>query len=40
MDSEVVSGSQDEVIVYGDFRAGYRIYDRLGLSLAVNPMVI
>jgi HK97 family phage major capsid protein len=39
-DSEIVSGSEDNVIVYGDFRAGYRIVDRVGLSLAVNPMVV
>lgn len=40
MDSIVASGSQDDLIVLGDFRNGYRIYDRLGATMAFNPFVV
>lgn len=40
MDSIVASGSEDNVIVLGDFRNGYRIYDRLGAQMAFNPFVV
>jgi HK97 family phage major capsid protein len=40
MDSTVVSGSQDDVIVLGDFRHGYLIADRIGMTMAYNPLVI
>lgn len=40
MDSTVVSGSEDNVIILGDFRNGYRIYDRLGATMAFNPFVV
>jgi HK97 family phage major capsid protein len=40
MDSIVASGSQDDVILLGDFRNGYRIYDRLGATMAFNPFVV
>jgi HK97 family phage major capsid protein len=40
MDSVVTSGSADEVILFGDFRQAYVIVDRLGTTLAVNPMVV
>jgi HK97 family phage major capsid protein len=39
-DSTVVSGSLDYVILLGDFRAGYRIYDRVGSSIAYVPVVV
>lgn len=39
MDSTVVSGSTDDVLVLGDFRQGYTIYDRLGVTLAFEPLV-
>lgn len=40
MDSTVVTGSQDDVMLLGDFRNGYRIYDRLGATMAFNPFVV
>jgi HK97 family phage major capsid protein len=40
MDSTVVSGSDDNVMLLGDFRAGYRIYDRVGATIAFNPLVV
>lgn len=39
MDSTIVSGSNDDVIILGDFK-NYVIVDRVGLSLAYNPLVI
>jgi HK97 family phage major capsid protein len=39
MDSSVVSGSTDDVLILGDFRTGYYIYDRIGISVAFEPMV-
>lgn len=38
MDSSVVSGSSDDVLVLGDFR-NYFIYDRIGVQIAFEPMV-
>lgn len=40
MDSAVVSGSDDYVLLLGDFRAGYKIVDRVGTSIAYDPLVI
>lgn len=40
MDSTIVSGSLDYVMLLGDFRNGYRIYDRLGAQMAFNPFVV
>lgn len=40
MDSTVVSGSADYTMLLGDFRNGYRIYDRLGATMAFNPFVV
>ncbi len=40
MDSTVVSGSLDYVMALGDFRNGYRIYDRIGAQLVYNPFVV
>ena len=38
MDTTVVAGNQ--VLVYGDLRAGYRIIDRIGLSIELVPLVL
>ena len=38
MDSTIVSGSTDDVLVLGDFR-NYFIYDRIGVQIAFEPMV-
>lgn len=40
MDSIVATGSEDNVMILGDFRQGYRIYDRLGAQMAFNPFVV
>jgi HK97 family phage major capsid protein len=32
--------SSGDLVVYGDFRAGYFLVDRLGMSVAYNPLVI
>lgn len=40
MDSTVVSGSADYTLLLGDFRNGYRIYDRLGSQMLYNPFVV
>ena len=40
MDSTIVSGSDDYVAILGDFKAGYKIVDRVGTSLVYNPLVI
>jgi HK97 family phage major capsid protein len=34
------TASNDDVLVLGDFRAGYYIVDRIGMSVAYNPLVI
>lgn len=39
MDSTIVSGSNDDVIVLGDF-SNYVIVDRIGMAVAYNPLVI
>lgn len=40
MDSTIVSGSNDDVLVLGDFRQGYIIVDRIGMTMAYNPLVL
>ena len=40
MDSTIVSGSNDNILILGDFRRGYKIVDRMGLELQYNPMVL
>jgi HK97 family phage major capsid protein len=40
MDSTTVSGSLDYLMLLGDFRNGYRIYDRIGAQLVYNPFVV
>lgn len=40
MDSTIVSGSNDYPIILGDFAKGYKIVDRVGMSVAYNPLVI
>lgn len=39
MDSTIVSGSNDDVIVLGDFKQFYLV-DRMGLELVYNPLVL
>lgn len=39
MDSTIVSGSNDDVLIIGDFRK-YFIVDRIGLQVVFNPLVI
>lgn len=38
MDSTIVSGSNDDILLLGDFRK-YYIVDRIGMSLAYEPLV-
>lgn len=38
MDSTRVSGSNDDILLFGDFKQ-YKIVDRIGMELAYNPMV-
>lgn len=40
MDSTIVSGSNDDVLILGDFRHGYKIVDRMGMELVYNPLVL
>jgi HK97 family phage major capsid protein len=40
MDSTIVSGSNDDILILGDFRYGNYIIDRMGLELQFNPMVL
>lgn len=40
MDSSIVSGSNDDILILGDFRYGNYIIDRMGLELQFNPMVL
>lgn len=40
MDSTIVSGSTDPVLILGDFGNGYKIVDRIGLSIMYNPLVV
>lgn len=40
MDATVVSGSDDYVLLLGDFMAGYKIVDRVGTSIVYNPLVV
>lgn len=39
MDSTIVSGSSDDVIILGDFNQ-YVIADRIGMSILYNPLVV
>lgn len=39
MDSTIVSGSNDDILIIGDFRK-YQIVDRMGLELVYNPLVL
>jgi HK97 family phage major capsid protein len=39
MDSTIVSGSNDDVLILGDFRQ-YFIVDRIGTTMAYNPLVL
>ncbi len=39
MDNTIVSGSNDDVLILGDFRK-YYIVDRIGLELVYNPLVL
>lgn len=39
MDSSVVSGSTDDIMILGDFRHGFVIADRVGMSIAFEPLV-
>ena len=39
MDSTIVSGSNDDVLILGDFQK-YVIVDRVGLSIIYNPLVL
>ena len=34
------TASNDDLIVLGDFKQGYYIVDRIGMSVAYNPLVI
>lgn len=40
MDSTIVSGSNDDILILGDFRRGFYIVDRMGLELQFNPLVL
>ena len=40
MDGTITSGSDDDVSILGDFRQGYCIVDRVGTTLAYNPVVL
>lgn len=40
MDSSLVSGSNDDVLLVGDFRHGYKIVDRVGLEVLYDNMVL
>lgn len=40
MDSTIVSGSNDDILVLGDFRHGYCVVDRMGLEMVYNPVVV
>ena len=39
MDSTVVSGSNDDVLILGDFSAGFLVVDVVGTTLAYEPLV-
>jgi len=40
MDTTIVSGSNDFVLVLGDFGTGYKIVDRIGVEVMYQPMVM
>lgn len=39
MDNTIVSGSNDDVLLIGDFRAGYYVVDRVGVSILFENLV-
>lgn len=39
MDNTIVSGSNDDVLLLGDFRKGFKIIDRIGLTMLFEPLV-
>lgn len=39
MDSTRVSGSNDDIILFGDFGTGYKVVDRIGLEVMYEPLV-
>lgn len=39
MDNTIVSGSNDDILVIGDFKKGYFIVDRIGMTLAYEPLM-
>lgn len=40
MDSTIVSGSNDDIIVLGEFNPNYVLVDRMGMELVFNPLVL
>jgi len=40
MDTTIVSGSNDFVLILGDFGTGYKIVDRIGVGIMYEPMVM
>lgn len=40
LDSSIVSGSNDDILLLGDFRQGYVVVDRIGTTIAYNPLVL
>jgi len=40
MDTTIVSGSNDFVLVLGDFGTGYKIVDRIGVEVMYQPMIM
>ena len=40
MDSTIVSGSNDDVLILGDFRHSYKVVDRIGTTIVFNPLVL
>jgi HK97 family phage major capsid protein len=40
MDSTLVSGSNDDILVLGDISACYKIVDRMGMDVIYNPLVL
>lgn len=39
MDNTIVSGSNDDILLIGDFKQGYFIVDRIGMTLAYEPLM-
>lgn len=40
MDSTIVSGSNDDILILGNFGHGFVLVDRMGLELVYNPLVL